>query len=211
MRSFPGAVDEEESEALEGKGGAGRSDVGSAPHFSLRASGPWLGEDLEAYVLRPAMRDHMVQCRISRDKRGVDKGMFPFYYLYLEAAEGQKVRFGSLGSKPHLPGASPAPCCVRSSLSRMQALLTTELGPSQVGPLSSPTPKPTLHRTRLLVEPSGIGPTHLITKPCPLWRWVRLSQSQATSSQNLQRYWPHALQTKLPPFTDLIEVLAPSL
>ncbi|XP_019596991.2 tubby-related protein 2 [Rhinolophus sinicus] len=95
VRSFPGAVDEEVSEALEGKGGAGRSDVGSAPHFSLRASGPWLGEDLAAYVLRPAMRDRMVQCRISRDKRGVDKGMFPFYYLYLEAAEGQKTPSGN--------------------------------------------------------------------------------------------------------------------
>ncbi|KAF6289293.1 TUB like protein 2 [Rhinolophus ferrumequinum] len=90
VRSYPGAAYEEVSEALEGKGGAGSSHVGSAPHSSLRTSGPWLGEDLEAYVLRPAIQDRMVQCCISRDKRGVDKGMFPFYYLYLEVAEDQK-------------------------------------------------------------------------------------------------------------------------
>ncbi|KAM5134760.1 tubby-related protein 2 isoform 2-T2 [Callospermophilus lateralis] len=43
-----------------------------------------LGEDLETYVLRPAQRGHMVQCCISRDKHGVDKGLFPIYFLYLE-------------------------------------------------------------------------------------------------------------------------------
>uniref|UniRef100_A0A667HSQ8 Tubby-like protein n=1 Tax=Lynx canadensis TaxID=61383 RepID=A0A667HSQ8_LYNCA len=60
------------------------------PCSSPRAPGPQLGEDMEAYVLRPALRGRIVQCRISRDKRGVDKGMFPFYHLYLEAADGRK-------------------------------------------------------------------------------------------------------------------------
>nr|XP_040134797.1 tubby-related protein 2 isoform X1 [Ictidomys tridecemlineatus] len=49
-----------------------------------------LGEDLETYVLRPAQRGHMVQCCISRDKHGVDKGLFPIYFLYLEAENGRK-------------------------------------------------------------------------------------------------------------------------
>ncbi|KAM5209702.1 tubby-related protein 2 isoform 2-T2 [Hipposideros larvatus] len=87
VRNSRGEADVEVSEALKGKG---ENDVGSSFHLSLHVSGPLLGEDLEAYVLQPAMRDGMVQCLISRDKQGVDKGMFPFYYLYLEAAEGQK-------------------------------------------------------------------------------------------------------------------------
>ncbi|XP_030153882.1 LOW QUALITY PROTEIN: tubby-related protein 2 [Lynx canadensis] len=74
----------------EGERDAGSSDVGSSPCSSPRAPGPQLGEDMEAYVLRPALRGRIVQCRISRDKRGVDKGMFPFYHLYLEAADGRK-------------------------------------------------------------------------------------------------------------------------
>ncbi|KAF6079818.1 TUB like protein 2 [Phyllostomus discolor] len=77
------------SEAPEGDGSARFSDVGSSPLSSLLAPGPQLGEDMEAYVLRPAVRGCTVQCCISRDKRGVDKGMFPFYYLYLEAVGGQ--------------------------------------------------------------------------------------------------------------------------
>lgn len=36
----------------------------------------------------------MVQCRIVRNKHGVDKGMFPSYYLYLEAEDGVAVRSG---------------------------------------------------------------------------------------------------------------------
>ncbi|XP_076987343.1 tubby-related protein 2 isoform X3 [Tamandua tetradactyla] len=83
----PAAAHEEESEAPQGNGGG---DVGDASRSPPRAPGPRLGEDMEAYVLRPALQGRTVQCRISRDKRGVDKGMFPFYYLYLEAADGRK-------------------------------------------------------------------------------------------------------------------------
>ncbi|KAJ8775451.1 hypothetical protein J1605_016301 [Eschrichtius robustus] len=90
VRNSPRAADEEVSEAPEGAGGAGNSDVGSSLRSPPCAPGPRLGEDMEAYVLRPALRGLTVQCRISRDKRGVDKGMFPFYYLYLEAADGRK-------------------------------------------------------------------------------------------------------------------------
>lgn len=102
MRNLEGVAGEKVPEALESEGGAVLSNVGSSPLSSLLAPGPQLGEDMEAYVLRPAVRGCTVQCCISRDKRGVDKGMFPFYYLYLEAVNGhgRKVLSGSLGSKP---------------------------------------------------------------------------------------------------------------
>ncbi|KAH1180925.1 hypothetical protein KIL84_001859 [Mauremys mutica] len=32
-----------------------------------------------------------VRCRISRDRKGVDKGVFPFYYLHLERDDGRKL------------------------------------------------------------------------------------------------------------------------
>ncbi|XP_037055628.1 tubby-related protein 2 isoform X1 [Peromyscus leucopus] len=55
---------------------------------AARPPGPRLGEDVEAYVLLPAARDHVVQCRIIRNKHGMDKGFFPSYYLYQEAEDG---------------------------------------------------------------------------------------------------------------------------
>ncbi|XP_016061585.1 PREDICTED: tubby-related protein 2 [Miniopterus natalensis] len=88
VRNLEGEAGEKVPEALESEGGAVLSNVGSSPLSSLLAPGPQLGEDMEAYVLRPAVRGCTVQCCISRDKRGVDKGMFPFYYLYLEAVNG---------------------------------------------------------------------------------------------------------------------------
>ncbi|CAD7692383.1 unnamed protein product [Nyctereutes procyonoides] len=90
VRKSPAAAEAAVSEAPGGEVGAGSSDVGLSPQSPLRAPGPRLGQDTEAYVLRPALPGLTVQCRISRDKRGVDKGMFPFYYLYLEAADGLK-------------------------------------------------------------------------------------------------------------------------
>uniref|UniRef100_A0A287AZ63 TUB like protein 2 n=1 Tax=Sus scrofa TaxID=9823 RepID=A0A287AZ63_PIG len=83
-------ADKEVSEAPEGMGGEGSGAAGSSPGLPPSAPGPRLGEDMAAYVMRPALFGRMVQCLISRDRRGVDKGFFPFYYLYLEAADGQK-------------------------------------------------------------------------------------------------------------------------
>lgn len=101
MRKSPGTADEVVSE---GACGAGSGDVGSSPRKPPCAPGPRLGEDMKAYVLQPAMRGHTVQCRISRSKGGVDKGMFPFYYLYLEATHGRKVWSGSLETSPTSQG-----------------------------------------------------------------------------------------------------------
>ncbi|XP_006770029.2 PREDICTED: tubby-related protein 2 isoform X2 [Myotis davidii] len=88
VRNFPGLADEKRSEALESEGGGGFGSARSSPLSSLLAPDPGLTSDLEEYVLRPAVRGCTMQCCISRDKRGIDKGMFPFYYLYLEAING---------------------------------------------------------------------------------------------------------------------------
>lgn len=48
-------------------------------------------DDIEAFVLQPCPQGSTVQCRITRDRKGMDKGIFPFYYLHLEMENGKKV------------------------------------------------------------------------------------------------------------------------
>uniref|UniRef100_A0A8C7VTQ9 Tubby C-terminal domain-containing protein n=1 Tax=Oncorhynchus mykiss TaxID=8022 RepID=A0A8C7VTQ9_ONCMY len=48
-------------------------------------------EDLEKFALHPAPRDTTIQCRITRDRRGVEKGMYPTYYLHMEKEDGKRV------------------------------------------------------------------------------------------------------------------------
>ncbi|XP_028845686.1 tubby protein homolog isoform X2 [Denticeps clupeoides] len=57
---------------------------------SDRAS-PLCLEDLEQFAVRPAPRDMTIQCRITRDRRGVERGIYPTYYLHLEKEDGKRV------------------------------------------------------------------------------------------------------------------------
>lgn len=49
-------------------------------------------DDLEEFSLRPAPQGVAVKCRITRDKKGMDRGLYPTYYLHLEREDGKKVR-----------------------------------------------------------------------------------------------------------------------
>lgn len=53
-------------------------------------------DDLEEFALRPAPQGVRVKCRITRDKKGMDRGMYPTYYLHLEKEDGKKVSSGIL-------------------------------------------------------------------------------------------------------------------
>ncbi|XP_035275763.1 tubby protein homolog isoform X3 [Anguilla anguilla] len=48
-------------------------------------------DDLEEFSLRPAPQGLTVKCRITRDKKGMDRGMYPTYYLHLEREDGKRV------------------------------------------------------------------------------------------------------------------------
>ncbi|MBN3322462.1 TUB protein, partial [Atractosteus spatula] len=48
-------------------------------------------DDLEEFALRPAPQGVTIKCRITRDKKGMDRGMYPTYYLHLEREDGKKV------------------------------------------------------------------------------------------------------------------------
>ncbi|OWK53792.1 Tubby-related protein 1 [Lonchura striata] len=41
-------------------------------------------DNLEEFVLQPAPQGVTVKCRVTRDKRGMDRGLYPTYYLHLD-------------------------------------------------------------------------------------------------------------------------------
>lgn len=60
---------------------------------SPTAEGPSIEVDnLEEFVLRPAPRGITIKCRITRDKKGMDRGLYPTYFMHLEREDGKKVR-----------------------------------------------------------------------------------------------------------------------
>ncbi|GBL96746.1 Tubby [Araneus ventricosus] len=48
-------------------------------------------EDLPTFATEPCPEGVTVRCRITRDKKGMDRGMFPTYFLHLERQDGRKV------------------------------------------------------------------------------------------------------------------------
>ncbi|XP_075425747.1 uncharacterized protein LOC142503956 [Ascaphus truei] len=68
------------------------SDSGSTETSPLSPPGD-VGEvgDLKEFVLRPAPRGVTVRCRISRDKKVMDRGLYPTYYMHLERDENHKL------------------------------------------------------------------------------------------------------------------------
>jgi hypothetical protein len=47
--------------------------------------------NVEQWVLSPGRQGVLYKCRITRDRKGMDKGLFPIYYLHLERDTGKKV------------------------------------------------------------------------------------------------------------------------
>ena len=50
-----------------------------------------INKNLEEFVMCPAPQGLTVKCRIIRDKRGVDRGMYPTYYMHFERDDGKKI------------------------------------------------------------------------------------------------------------------------
>lgn len=42
-------------------------------------------------MLRPAPRGVTVKCRITRDKKGMDRGLYPTYFMHMEREDGKRV------------------------------------------------------------------------------------------------------------------------
>ncbi|XP_029934224.1 tubby protein isoform X2 [Myripristis murdjan] len=68
-----------------------RKNSSSHSDSTERPTSPISVEDLEKFALRPAPRDVTIQCRVTRDRRGVEKGIYPTYYLHMEKDDGKRV------------------------------------------------------------------------------------------------------------------------
>lgn len=58
---------------------------------SMSSSSLDTGDNLQAFVFKPAPQDQVIKCRITRDKKGVDRTVYPTYYLHLERDDGRKI------------------------------------------------------------------------------------------------------------------------
>lgn len=47
--------------------------------------------NIEQWVLSPGKQGVLYKCRITRDRKGMDRGLFPIYYLHLERDTGKKI------------------------------------------------------------------------------------------------------------------------
>ncbi|XP_045924966.1 tubby protein isoform X1 [Micropterus dolomieu] len=68
-----------------------REGSSSGSESNERPTSPVSVEDLEMFALRPAPRDVTIQCRVTRDRRGMEKGIYPTYYLHMEKEDGKRV------------------------------------------------------------------------------------------------------------------------
>ncbi|XP_026206876.1 tubby protein homolog [Anabas testudineus] len=68
-----------------------RRSSSSGSESNERPTSPISVEDLERFALRPAPRDTTIQCRVTRDRRGMEKGIYPTYYLHMEKEDGKRV------------------------------------------------------------------------------------------------------------------------
>ncbi|XP_041350577.1 tubby-related protein 3-like isoform X2 [Gigantopelta aegis] len=75
------------AQAQEGNNAEGPAMGAGCPHSYT----PDPGEDLDEFVIKPAPQGVTVKCRITRDKKGVDRGIFPTYYLHMEKDDGKKT------------------------------------------------------------------------------------------------------------------------
>ncbi|UJR27652.1 hypothetical protein I4U23_008933 [Adineta vaga] len=68
--------------------------------FALRPLFEMITEDLDKFVYTPAPNGlGDIQCRITRDKRGMEKGLFPTYYMHVERPGDGKKFFILAGRK----------------------------------------------------------------------------------------------------------------
>lgn len=47
--------------------------------------------NIEQWVVQPGKQGVLYKCRITRDRKGMDRGLFPIYYLHLERDTGKKI------------------------------------------------------------------------------------------------------------------------
>ncbi|XP_023271892.1 tubby-related protein 1-like [Seriola lalandi dorsalis] len=80
--------DSEKEEKSKKKKGKGKKKKERSPSPEIEF------DDLEKFVMDPAPQGTTIKCRVTRDQRGMDKSLYPLYYLHLD--NEKKVRDSSL-------------------------------------------------------------------------------------------------------------------
>ncbi|XP_061486386.1 tubby-related protein 1 isoform X1 [Rhineura floridana] len=85
----PTAIENESEEELpEAAGQKNTNKKGKAKKFKKKGERPPSPatevDNLEDFVLRPAPQGVTIRCRVTRDKKGMDRGLYPTYYLHLD-------------------------------------------------------------------------------------------------------------------------------
>ncbi|XP_012404445.2 tubby-related protein 1 [Sarcophilus harrisii] len=83
----PEAESEEEEATTKNSNRKGKGKgKGKVPKKEERPPSPPIEvDDPKEFVLRPAPQGRTVRCRVTRDKKGMDRGLYPSYYLHLDS------------------------------------------------------------------------------------------------------------------------------
>ncbi|ALC41108.1 king-tubby [Drosophila busckii] len=66
------------------------SELEGANGSTGESEGDVIGQ-IDQFVMQPAPQGVLYKCRITRDRKGMDRGLFPIYYLHLERDYGKKI------------------------------------------------------------------------------------------------------------------------
>ncbi|XP_039179317.1 tubby-related protein 1 isoform X1 [Crotalus tigris] len=81
----PKAMENESEEEVVHKNANRKGKTKKSKKKEERPPSPVIEEDnLEEFVLQPAPHGMTIKCRLTRDKRGMDRGLYPTYYLHLD-------------------------------------------------------------------------------------------------------------------------------
>ncbi|KAF3690165.1 Tubby-related protein 1 Tubby-like protein 1 [Channa argus] len=70
--------DSEQEEKSKKKKGKGKKKKARSPSPEIEI------DNLEKFVMQPAQQGMTIKCRVTRDQRGMDKSLYPLYYLHLD-------------------------------------------------------------------------------------------------------------------------------
>ncbi|XP_017958652.1 protein king tubby [Drosophila navojoa] len=79
-----------DSAAVEGSNGTANGSGTGSIGGNGESEGDVIG-NIDQFVMQPAPQGVLYKCRITRDRKGMDRGLFPIYYLHLERDYGKKI------------------------------------------------------------------------------------------------------------------------
>nr|XP_055044220.1 tubby-related protein 1 isoform X2 [Misgurnus anguillicaudatus] len=129
--------EEENSDVTKKKKGKGKKNKKRPPSPEIEF------DDLEEFVLQPAPQGITIKCKVTRDKRGMDRGFYPTYYLHLD--NDKKVFL--------LAGRKRKKCATSNYLISIDATDLSRGGDNFIGKLRS-----NLMGTKFTVFDNGLNP-----------------------------------------------------